>query len=292
MNYEEINTAILSGRDINDDLVTKDERFYQYLFNNKVAYFYAKHLSRHPNDKERWIVARGDELNAAYVKTLKKIVDVCGEHKIDFMVFKTHKFIPGVVDGDIDLIVSKNDFERFLILFRHHGFDCHEDEPGKGKCVKGGYLIIEPHVAVSWRGNSYSDEGVWDDALEVEENGLRLLTMNPHKESIVRLQQSLYEPGYLTLYDICHLRSYVPAIPEGFPASVASLYGKVATGVVVAAAPIFLDNLGFLRDWFIELGRQRNFKTYFLHIIFFFYWKLRYRVAKKLPFSHEWSIYA
>ena len=60
MNYKEINQAILEGRDIDETLVEKDGAFYKYLFNNKVAYYYSKHLSKRETIKEKWIINRGD----------------------------------------------------------------------------------------------------------------------------------------------------------------------------------------------------------------------------------------
>ena len=109
MNYEEINSAIMEDRDINYSLVEKTEEFYQYLFNNKVAYFYANNLSTVSNETEKWIISKGKELNEKYYKTIKEIKRICDKHNIEWVLYKTHKYIDEVVDGDIDLFVKKED---------------------------------------------------------------------------------------------------------------------------------------------------------------------------------------
>lgn len=289
LNYKEINSAILDGRDIDKSLVKKDEQFYQYLFNNKVAYYYASQLSKNKTEKEKWIIKRGNELNTQYIKTLEYVKDVCDKNNIPFILFKTHKVIPEVVDGDIDLIIHNEDFQKFLDVFAGLGFESIEDEPGKGKCFKEGFNVIEPHITISWRGNDYFDtELLWKYTKEEVINGKKYLISNNEIETFIAVAQLFYEPEYIDLYtmfklkDDCELLKQLPNSKQ-----IQLLITKIKNNrqqVFPIFAPIGL----FATIWTKEFFISKNLKTYILHWIFYIYWSIRYKFINKLPFTHIW----
>ncbi len=289
MNYKEINTAILGSKDINEKLVKKDEQFYRYLFNNKVAYYYATQLSKRQTEKEKWIIKRGNELNARYIKTLEFVRQVCDENNIEFILFKTHKVIPEVVDGDIDLIVHKKDFQKFLDIFSELGFNSVEDEPGKGKCVKEGCNVIEPHITISWRGNSYFDEKeLWKYTKEVNINNKQYLVSSDNIETFIAIAQLFYEPEYIDLYTMFQLKASSTLIQSLPHHKQVQFFIDNVNQQRSVAFPVFAPLMLFMKLWTKELFVSKNLKTYLLHCIFYVYWRLRYKFIKKLPFTHIW----
>jgi hypothetical protein len=299
MNYKEINEAILNDRDINEELVKKNDKFYQYLFNNKVAYFYSKYLSKNQTEKEKWIIKRGEELNKKYYKTLKLLKEICDENNIDFLLYKTYKQIPEVVDGDIDIFVKREDFYKFLEVFRKEGFKSVEDCLGKGKCTKEGCLVIEPHIGVSWRGDGYiSEDFIWENLIDVcvKEN-LYVKSASFEVELISLISKVYFEPSYLDSYGLKQIKALVPRINLGkiyknisFVKAFKYLmsFSEVESNFINKKLPLFLDNVLYLKFW-SKQAFPKNLKIYFLHILFFFYWKYRYFICNKLPFNHTWN---
>src|SRR5690349_15376161 len=126
--FAAINKAILEGTDVPASTV-KDEAFYEYLLNNKVAFYYASELSAKRTPAEEKMLQKGREVHAKYIKSLQIITEICQAKGFDYMLYKTYKYIPEVVDGDIDLLVRAEDFEPFLQAFAARGFATEEDEP-------------------------------------------------------------------------------------------------------------------------------------------------------------------
>jgi len=289
MNYREINTAILKARDVDQRLVKKDDVFYKYLFNNKVAYYYASELSRNKTEKEQEIIKRGNELNAKYIKTLKYVKKICDKHGIKFILFKTHKIIPEVVGGDIDLIVKRKDFKYFLHIFSGLGFESVEDEPGKGKCFKEGFNVIEPHITISWRGISYFNEKkIWRHTKEININNEKYIIFDNSMEVYIAIAQLFYEPEYIDLYTMIQLNNGDGLIGRIPNAAKVQKFINENKKKYEQIFPIFAPVGLFADIWTRELFTSKNIKVYVLHWIFYIYWRMRYKFIKKLPFTYIW----
>jgi len=294
MNYLEINKAILDGRDVDQAVVEKDDQFYKYLFNNKVAYYYSKYLSKNPNKKERWIIEKGEEINAQYVKTLSFLKEICDKNDISFLLYKTHKYIPEVVDGDIDIFVKKEDFHKFLRVIEGEGFKAVEDEPWKGKCVKKGYLIIEPHVSISWRNNVVlSPEYIWENPIGLDVDGIEVQNCSSAIELYGIVGELFFSPDYLDLLTIKKI-----AIFSIFELKELGDFGNL---IKLAYARMNLNKHSGLKKkapffnstffvFFKLIGRVKFSEV--IEICFKnIFWKYRYLIINKLPFTHDWKNY-
>lgn len=282
MNYKEINEAILNDRDINEDLVTKDDRFYKYLFNNKVAYYYAKRLSKRQTEKERWIIKRGEELNEKYYKSLDILKGICDTNNIDFSLYKTHKYIPEVVDGDIDIIVHKQDFHRFLTVFKNMGFECIEDESEKGKCIKAGYCIIEPHVNISWHSRiAVSGEHLWNDVyVHTNIYGVKNCSLLTEAQAIYG--ELLFSPEYLDLRTVKTIYVLSKRLADADPIN--KLHQLARSYKINRKYPIFLSTYKLFTSIWSELSIYQIIEVLFKNL----FWKYRYHIMNKLPFTHKW----
>lgn len=299
MNYAEINKAILEGRDIDSALIKKDEKFYEYLFNNKVAFYYSKVLSKNTTQKEEWIIRRGTELNKKYFDTLKTLNDICLSNGIDFLLYKTHKHIPEVVDGDIDIFVKNEQFNTFMDVFRKNGFACIEDEPGKGKCEKDGCLVIEPHINISWRGGNYINENIiWENtkSIKVEDNFIVKSASN-EVELVSLLGKVFFEPAYLDLYSIKQALKLVAVVDNNliskniqFSQPFNELLDTIKKEEIYTPSklPLFCNNNLYFKTWSKQTLKTGDFKLFLLHSLYFIYWKYRYLFLSKLPFIHNW----
>ncbi|MCK5123108.1 MAG: hypothetical protein KAQ87_03095 [Candidatus Pacebacteria bacterium] len=299
MNYKEINKAILSDRDIDENLVKKDDKFYQYLFNNKVAYYYSKCLSKNQTEKEKWIIKRGEELNERYYKTLKLLKDICDKNNIDFLLYKTHKYIPEVVDGDIDLFVKEKDFQKFLDVFHGEGFKTEEDEPGKGKCEKDGYCITEPHINISWNENiTLKENDVWNftEIIKIKEINIEKTTKEMDIFSF--FTDVFYGPNYVCLYKLLVFKQinqkklFEISADKNIQGDLDKIVKQLQFDKTLnTKLPVFLDNFNYLKWWFKRIMQNKKLSQPFKFkiLIYFFYWKYRYLLIDKLPFSHNWE---
>lgn len=300
MNYKEINLAILENRDVDNKLVKKNERFYKYLSNNKVAYYYSKYLSKDQTEKEKWIIQRGEELNNKYIETLTFLEDICSINNIRFLLYKTHKYIPEVVDGDIDVFVKKEDFYKFMQVLEKEGFKCVEDEPGKGKCEKDNFLVIEPHINISWRQGEYTKEAfIWENTRKIKEDiFLQVEAASAEIELISLIGKVYFEPQYLDLYsrktiryffeqDTINIQSILKNI--NFGEAFEYLVLKERSINIKKKAPFFMDPIHYLYYWWEQCRKNKNWKYFLLHIVYYVYWNFRYSLIDKLPFSHNWK---
>ncbi|HJQ08777.1 MAG TPA: nucleotidyltransferase family protein [Candidatus Saccharimonadales bacterium] len=298
LDYAAVNKAILDGRDIDERVVSKNDDFYTYLLNNKVAYYYASVLSTRPTPAEARILEKGKYFQARYEKTMQLIQKVCSDNNIPYLLYKTHKYIPGMMDGDIDLLVSKEHFDRFLQYFTQLGFKTAEDEPGKGKCEHPDYCLIEPHTNVSWQGGEYlKDNLLWANPRQVSVGGQRYHTVSYEVEMLAVLSMILFSPEYLDLYSLKTMHYFDEQRMDKKTMLANSVHPKLTEEILIfyeklvvpysKKMPLFLPNTTFTRLWTKHFLSQKNIKLYLLHLLFFFYWKYRYRLIDKLPFTHH-----
>jgi len=297
MNYHEINTAIAEGRDIDTLLVKKNKRFYDYLLNNKVAYYYASELSTHPNATEQAIIKQGDAFNAAYIKTVAYVKAVCEEENIPFLLFKTHRYIPAAVDGDIDLLVKRDDFQRFLQAFRDRDFDAIEDEPEKGKCTKEGYISIEPHVNISWRDNVFfAGDKAWEDATEVVYGDVSIPCCSPLVELLAAAGELYFSPEYIDLFRLetaqvlLSQQDSFDDVTDDTARKLLDQYVRwldnVTSLYLDQKLPFFLPHTKLDKAIRAHVSGKERMEIVFKN----FCWEYRYKLIDRLPFTHDWNI--
>jgi hypothetical protein len=287
--YQEINSAIIDWRDISDK-IEKDSLFYNYLLNNRVASYYCKSLSKRSNDIEKSIVKAWDERNELFYKTIAELDRVCKENSIDYLLYKTHKYFDEVIWGDVDIIVKENDFDLFLKIFQKEWWDCEEDEKRKWKCEKEGYIVIEPHVNISWNWNTFFESKfLWEWSKVISINGSEYQKTNEIFESLSIYLKIIYEPEYLDLYDYLVLLKNKVAIVK-FQTILKWHNQKLVNTLDEKINSIENSNFFpyFFSSVFIFKCNLINFKKvwYFNRRMFIhnFYWNLRYKKNCKLPY--------
>jgi hypothetical protein len=298
MNYAHINDSILKGRDIDPLLVRKDHAFYTYLLNNKVAYYYAQELAGEKSETDQKILARGQAFNEQYFRACEAMAHICGQAGIEYLIFKTHRYIAGAVDGDIDVLVRDADFDRFLEVFRGEGFACVEDEPRKGKCEKDGYATIEPHVNISWRGNLFLEgEKAWGNTQKITyQNGTAITTASPDVELLAAAGELFFSPEYIDLFRLKSAEvlrahaAYTGKAPDEPSQQLLDAYlailDHLSTRTLEHKLPHFLPLPTLDRYIKPAVSTRERLEILFKN----FAWKERYAVIDKLPFTHDWKI--
>lgn len=303
--YQKINSFFLdSNTKIElEEIDFSDSKIQKYLFNNRLTYPFLKKLEKQnllsKTSAEK--LDKANQVNQRYLKSLYKVYQICQQNQIDFLLYKTHRFIDGVVDGDIDLIVKPEDFDKFLEVFAKQGFDCIEDEPRKGKCTKPGFLVIEPHIGVSWRGQQYLDqEFLWQDTVEIsyqfQNQKFAVKNVSYQLEAVAIFYNVFFEPNYLDLRSLLNLKLFqtktdFKKLPIQAPIKKYIISLVQDSSLKKSFFPIFAPVFLFLSQWskafFVD--KKVSLKIYILHIIFYFYWRLRYSLIQVLPYTH--SIY-
>lgn len=297
LDIKEINQVIISPSDIPSS-ISKCPEFYEYLIDNDVAYYYSKCLSRRKTTTERKLLKRGEKFDEKYQRTLKLLSDVCNRHKIEFLLFKTHKYIPEVVAGDIDIIVRSKDFYKFLDAFSKLGFNCEEDEVLKGFCKKTGFCKIEPRVNLSAHNIIFMDEDeIWKYTETTRIGEIVVQKTTKELDLLSLLLDILYGPNYLKLYLYVVLRQVDKAkILAICPTSnirrdLEFMLEKIsAIDSSKTSFPYFLDNLSFIRFYVRRVAFRKELRLVdkVKHPVFFFYIKYKHRFMGRLHFKHEW----
>lgn len=278
--------------------MNKTPQFYEYLLENDIGYYYSLCLSQKPTEMEKRILKKGEEFNKRYQRTLALLCDTCNQHKIEFLLFKTHKYIPEVVVGDIDIIIKSRDFHKFLDVFGKLGFNCEEDEVLKGSCQKEGFCKIEPRTNLSAHDIVFTREDeVWKHAETIRIGNRDVQKTTKELDLAALLLDILYGPNYLKLYlyvvlqqtDKAKILAACPA--PGIKQDLEFLLGKIsAIDPAKASFPYFLDNLSFIRFYIgrIMFGNRMSPIKKVKHLVFFFYIKYKYLFTGNLHFKHEW----
>lgn len=294
MNYSIINSSIIKKKEIN---LIKNKDFYKYLQNNSVAFFYSKDISKHKNDTEKNIIKRGSILNEKYYKSLFFLCDTLDKNNIEFALYKTNKYVSEVVDGDVDFFIHKKDFSKLFKIFTQEGFNCVEDEPLKGKCIKEGFCILEPHVNISWREILVlSEEKIWQNTEEINIKGKKIKKVTKEIDVLAVLLSTFYEPDYIKLYDFINFldmdkHKLMQLCSSTHKEKIDSIFKMLTNkNTINKKFPVFLPNNLYLNWWlkdiFLKTGFTIRFKLF--HITCFFFWKYRYKFTNQLPFAHLW----
>lgn len=299
MRYKTINEAIVYSRDV-PNTFSKHGVFYKYLLLNNVAFFYTILLSKSRNKREDIIIQRGKTLQASFIKSLRVVDDVCQKARMPYLLFKTYKYIPEVVDGDIDMILQEKDLKIFMNAMRERGFVCTMENAWKGICLKEGYKKIEPRAALEFYGKKVIDESaVWKTAQRVQIEDLFLLTVKKEVDLSYLLLSILYGPRYLSLYLLrCfkelpsfqippffheHARQDLETLLENYVRNDRYIFKK--------RFPIFVGNFFYVRWWFKrvffspEIAMMNRWKQ----LLFFYYIKYKYICFRKLHFGKNWA---
>lgn len=298
MRYQKINKNLLNLSEKSTSLKVDEKALFTYLLNNNVAYYYILSKTRKRSPLEKEILNKGKKFNEEFRKTLRFIHMLCAKYKIDYALFKTRKYTEEGIDGDIDLVVKKRDFYKFLQLLKEDGFDCFEEGPLKGICIKNGYKKIEPRSQISFHGMTvFSEEEIWKHVEKIEIGGIKTFSTSQVFDVVCLLLNVLYGPKYISLYlymiykqinfiEIKNLLNSSYLISD-----LALLdHMMLAPGLMRKKFPLFLSNGTFIKFWFNRILLNDHFTTYnkIKYFIFFFYSKYKYLIFNNLNFEHEW----
>ncbi len=299
MNYKNINAAIIKGHDMQENF-SRDKDFYNYLLGNNVVYFYSSILSTKKTQVDKKILKAGKILNDKYLKTLHLISKIGKENKISFLLFKTYKYIPEIVDNDIDLFVRERDFSRFMKALEEEGFDCIENERLKGICTKESFCNIEPRVNLEFHELVILDEEkIWNKREIVKVSGITISKVIKEIDLLHPLLSILYNPNYLKLYvflvykntEIKELFNLVDNVKIN--QDLAFVIKKLITGNVEDKRfPLFMGSKDYVSWWFKRILPEMRLSIYtrLKHILFFFYMKYSQILFNRLIFKHDWPL--
>lgn len=299
MDYESINRAILNSRDVPKS-IPRHKKFYDYLLDNNVAFYYCSHLSKQKNATDERIITAGNILNDKFLKTLKLISRVSKENRIKFLLFKTYKYIPEVVDGDIDIIISERDFHKFLKALEKIGFYCIENEPLKAFCKKEGYSNIEPRVNAEFHEIVILDEKrVWENVEQVKIQEIEVSKVTKEIDLLYLLSSILYGPNYLKLYLLMVYKKN--DISKLFTLTTNNIIERdlkfllrnlITDNIENKRFPLFFGDINFAIWWFRRILPNSNLSLFvrLKQILFFFYSKYSYLFFNKLVFKHNWPL--
>jgi hypothetical protein len=285
MNYKIINESIIKWVDVPSNII-KDNDFYNYLLDNRVAYYYCSQISTSKNSVEEKIIKAWDNRNAIFYKSLEKLDELCKKNNIEFLLYKTYKYYWEVIWWDIDIIVKKEDFYKILEVFDKEWWYTEEDEPWKWKCEKEWYITIEPHVTISWNWNNIiSKDELWKNPTLVEVNGKTYKDVGLDKELLSIYMKVLYEPSYLDLYDFLLIHNqniWFEQIKKYITNSEERYMKKINNFNIYWKFPLFLNSIDILSINLLNYFNRKFFnKRMFIHNI---YWKNRYKINSKLPY--------
>lgn len=299
MYYKNINSAILYSKEVPQS-ITRDSKFYNYLLSNSVAYYYCKYLSKKKTPMDEKIISAGEILNNKFVKTLKLLNKITKENNIKFLLFKTYKYIPEIVDGDIDIFIQKKNFYKFLEILTKNGFRCFENEIEKAICEKEGYCKVEPRVNAAFHKIVIiNDQKIWNNKEQIKINGIEILKVSKEIDLLYLLLSILYGPNYLKLYlvlvykknNVDKLYKLITdrKIEQDLKLIIKDL---ISDNIESKRLPLFLGNITFILWWYKRIFFNPKLAPYtkLKHILFFFYSKYSYILFNKLVFKHQWPI--
>lgn len=299
MDYKSINTAILTSQDVPES-IPRDDKFYDYLLDNNVAYYYCKYLSKEKTSMDKRIIKEGEIFNNKFFKTLKFVNKVSKEKNIKFLLFKTYKYIPEIVDGDIDIFVQKRDFYRFLKALENEGFICFENEHLKGFCKKDEYCNIEPRVNAAFHEEVLLNEkNIWEKVERVNVDEIEVLKVTKEIDLFYLLLEVLYRPSYVKLYlfllckDNNTTKLYQLSSEKNIHQDLKFLLRSFITGNVESKRfPLFMGDINFMIWWHKRIFSHPQLTLFVKvkHVLFFFYAKYGYFFFNKLVFRHYWPL--
>jgi hypothetical protein len=295
MNYKKTNLAVLQPQK-GPSTELKGHKLHKYLLDNNIAYFYLTKKNEHLKSDNK-ILAKGEALNRRYVKTLLLIDKISKENKIDCLLFKTHKYIEDVVDGDIDLIIKKGQLQKFIRKIEKSGFKCIQEEKFKYSCTKSGFSKIEPRVNVSYHGLMVIEsKTVWSNTDYIQVKNRKIRKTLFEIDLVAQLLNVLYGPNYLKLYLYkISQRANFDVVENLVNNSVKEDIRLVKRELLQKKNlekrfPIFLSNYSYMNWWRekILLSTKVKLLDKIRHIVFFYYIKYKYTFFSKTHFKHEW----
>lgn len=299
MNYRVINHAILTASDIPKSVV-RDDKFYNYLLSNNVAYYYCTNLSVGKSMMDKKIIKAGNILNNKYIKTLKIINKICKENKMKFLLFKTYKYFSEVVDNDIDLFIREKDFDKLIKTLEKEGFTCFVNESLKAICLKEDFCKIEPRVNSSIRGLVFlSEKKIWERIELVNVDGMKIFKATKEIELLHLLISILYNPNYLKLYLLLLFKNsdrrklHKLCMDKETHEDLKFLLKNLITkNVENKRFPLFIGNTSFILWWckrILPISKLTLLSKLKL-ILSFFYSKYLFLFLNRLVFEHEWPL--
>lgn len=296
MKYRIFNQALMEKYDFP---IEKSKKFYKYLLDNNVAYYYARYVSNTKNNIEEDIIKAGDTLLVKFTKTITLINSICKNANIEFLLFKTYKHIPEIVDGDIDLLIKEKDFSLFLTLLQEYGFTIIPEGPTKASCLKEGFCKIEPRTSFSFHGTEIlKKQTVWKHIQTVKIDSLTIKTTTKEIDTLFTLLNALYGPNYIKLYSYLVFKNTNPEnllnlLEEKEIKNDLRIFLKAlnSSQALDTRFPLFAGNITFIIWWIKKIAINANISLLnkCKHLLFFFYAKYGYIIFNTLPFRHDWN---
>lgn len=289
--YFKLNKSILRKR-ISPKNISRSD--YIYLLRNGVGQQLLEKLSSTLSDKIRGI----DKLKSEkYIKTIELIARLCKEEKIDFIVFKTHKYYGEIPTGDLDLIVKKKDIKKIVSKLKKNGFLVINESEFKYECTKEGYSKIEPRYEVEFHSiKPFDTSKVWKNSITKYYKNIKFKVTDIHFETAYNIMVAFYGPRYINLYQA---KLYQKASTEGMASYLKSTRDiedlrKIKDDLLKEGNfnnkfPIFLSDILYLKLWVERVLLSNQFAIFdkAKHIIFFFYIKYKYLFFDRLEFDHK-----
>lgn len=297
MNYQKINAALIAN-DYYKLQSKSGEAFLNYLVSNNVAYSYVSQKKAALSASEEKIIEVGKMYSQKYLKTLRLLTLICAENKIDFSLFKTHKHIPEVVDGDIDCIVHKKDFSRFVDSIRSAGFETVLEDTYKGVCTKEGFCKVEPRANVTFHSlEVFGEEKIWEFTQDIKIEEFTTKTTSLEFDTVCLLLNTLYGPKYVSIY-------LYKLLQISSKNEIAEILANTAYNIDMLFIIDQLENLPDLNYKFPYFYQNAQFSSWWLKrvmpiesfsfftklriLVFFYYCKYKYNFFNKLHFAHTW----
>jgi len=296
LKYNEINKSIIYNKDY---IEIKDTKLYKYLLDNNVAYYYSKFVSKLTNKYEERIIKSGNNFNRRYVMSIRLLKDISIKTKLPFLLFKTHRYLSEVVDGDIDILVESHNFEKWIDLLRAEGFKCDEEGLRKASCLKKGYCKIEPRVSVAFHNFTIiSERKVWKKTEPVTISGVKITKADTNIDICSLLLNTLYGPNYIRLYTFIiskkiDLKKTEKLLTTAVYKDLLLIINEInKPGNLNKRFPFFYKDRFFFSWWVkrILLNNDFKFRHKIKHLVFFYYIKYRFILTNNLYFSHDWKV--
>lgn len=300
MNYSFINKSILFDKEIEVKNV-EETTLYRYLINNSVAFFFYKNIRKNRGNLDSAIEEKVGIFQERYYRTLRLLYEISSKKNFDFILFKTYKHIPEVVDGDIDIFIKKEDFDNWVAALEKLGFNTEMVGQNKVECTKETYNKVEPRVSLEFNEFVVFDESkVWTYYENKEVGDLPLKITTLEFDVVYHLLNLFLGPNYFKLYafklyllsDKKKLEIVVEEVKDfkvrGFIKRFinTTLESKRVARRKFPITPSLSNYLKWWAFYYLKLPDIKFIKK-IKNLLFYFYLKIMLRFNKAY-FSHRW----
>ncbi|MDO8634568.1 MAG: hypothetical protein Q7K34_04725 [archaeon] len=231
-----------------------------------------------------------------YIKTIEFISEVLNSKKIDWILLKSWRNFYFLPENDIDILIPEEKANLVLKAFEEKRATISSTEPYKYNVIIKGLMKIEPHTTVTWRDNKFIDNDLLWKFNYVTIGKIQVKISK--YDTIVVLLAALWENSFFRLADYLYLKENLWTDSKtiekqtkkyGWEKSFNWFESNVNSIYVFPAFIPFNKLFDYYVQSIIEKS-QKNILTinqlvvFFRDILFFFLWRVRYKVFGILPF--------